>query len=151
MVGEVQDNTRPLPKFFFSVDISDVGEGLAFQEVAGLDVEVEPIEYRSGNSPVFSTIKMPGLKSFGNVTLKKGIFANDNKFWDWMSEIKMNTIMRRTVKVSLLDEAGEPKMVWTLDNAFPTKISGTDLNSQSNEVAVETIEISHEGLAIETP
>ncbi len=136
----------PLPKFHFEVKWdSDV---LSFQEVSGLDTEAQPIEYRSGDNPVFSTIKMPGIQKFGNITMKKGVFKSDNKFWDWYSQIKMNTIKRIAVTISLLDEAGSPTMVWTLANAWPTKITGTDLKSDGNEVAIETIEIAHEGLTI---
>jgi phage tail-like protein len=91
---------------------------------------------------------MPGIKKYGNVTLKKGVFKSDNKFWDWFNQIKMNTIKRVPVTISLLDEAGKPTMVWTLTNAWPTKITGTDLKAEGNEVAVETIEIAHEGLTI---
>jgi phage tail-like protein len=148
MAGEKQDNVWPLPKFYFTVDITDVGTDLPFQEVSGLDVEAQPIEYRAGNSKVFSVIKMPGIVKSGNVTLKKGIFVKDNKFWAWYSEIKLNTVKRRTVTIKLLDEAGAPTMVWTLKNAWPTKITGTDLKSDGNEVAVETLEIAHEGLEI---
>ena len=61
----------------------------------------------------------------------------------------MNTIERKTVTISLLDESGAPTMVWTLNNAWPTKITGTDMKSDGNEVAVETIEVAHEGLKIE--
>lgn len=149
MAGDEQNNIWPLPKFHFSVDITDVGEDLAFQEVSGLEVTSEPIEYRAGNSKVFSTIKMPGIVNTGNVTLKKGIFAKDNRFWDWYSKIKLNTISRQTVTIKLLDEGGNPTMVWTLANAFPTKITGTDLSANGNEVAVESIELAHEGLTIE--
>jgi len=74
---------------------------------------------------------------------------SDNKFWDWFNEIKMNTIARKPVTISLLDEAGAPTMVWTLANAWPTAITGTDLKSDGNEVAIESIEISHEGLTID--
>lgn len=149
MAGESQDNVWPLPKFYFSVDITDVGEDMAFQEVSGLDTESQAIEYRAGNSKVFSTVKMPGLQKTGNVTLRKGVFAKDNKFWDWYSQIKLNTIKRQTVTIKLLDEEGNPTMVWTLANAWPTKITGADLKSDGNEVAVESIEIAHEGLTIE--
>jgi len=92
---------------------------------------------------------MPGLKKSGNVTMKKGVYKGDNKFWDWFNEIKMNTIKRVPVTISLLDEEGAPTMVWTLANAWPTKITGTDLKSDGNEVAIETIEIVHEGVTIE--
>jgi phage tail-like protein len=148
MAGEKQDNVWPLPKFYFSVKVDkDLADG-TFQEVSGLDVEAQIIEYRHGNSPEFSTIKMPGIKKYGNVTLKKGIFVKDNKFWDWFNKIKMNTIERQSVTISLLDEGGSPTMVWTLKNAWPTKITGTDMKSDGNEVAVETLEIAHEGLTI---
>lgn len=137
----------PIPKFHFQVKWDS--EVMSFQEVSGLDIESQPIEYRAGDSPEFSTIKMPGIKKSSNVTMKKGVFKSDNKFWDWFNEIKMNTIKRIPVTISLLDESGSPTMVWTLANAFPTKITGTDLKSDGNEVAIETIEIAHEGITIE--
>jgi len=139
-------NVWPIPKFYFQVKWDS--QVMSFQEVSGLDVEAQPIEYRHGDSPVFSTIKMPGIKKTGNVTMKKGVFKSDNKFWDWFNKIKMNTIKRVPVTISLLDESGAPTMVWTLANAWPTKITGTDLKSDGNEAAIESIEIAHEGLTI---
>jgi phage tail-like protein len=136
----------PLPKFYFQVKWDNAV--MSFQEVSGLDAEAQIIEYRSGDNPVFSTVKMPGLKKSGNVTMKKGVFKSDNKFWLWFDEIKMNTIKRKSVIISLLDEGGNPTMVWTLANAWPTKITGTDLKSDGNEAAIESIEIAHEGLVI---
>jgi phage tail-like protein len=139
-------NIWPMPKFYFEVKWDSAV--MSFEEVSGLDVEAQPIEYRHGDSPAYTTIKMPGLKKYSNVTMKKGVFKGDNKFWDWFNKIKMNTIQRVPVTISLLDEAGKPTMVWTLANAWPTKITGTDLKAQGNEVAIETIEIAHEGLTI---
>ncbi|MBL0701106.1 MAG: phage tail protein [Desulfosarcina sp.] len=139
-------NVWPLPKFYFQVKLDS--EVLSFQEISGLDIEAQPIEYRHGDSPEFSVLKMPGIKKNGTVTMKKGVFKSDKKFWDWFNQIKMNTIKRIPVTISLLDEAGEPTMVWTLANAWPTKISGTDLKADGNEVAIESIEIVHEGLTI---
>jgi phage tail-like protein len=140
------NNVWPLPKFHFQVKWDSAV--MSFEEVSGLDVEAQPIEYRHGDSPVFSALKMPGLKKYGNVTMKKGVFKADNKFWEWFNQIKMNTVKRVPVTISLLDEEGKPTMVWTLANAWPTKVSGTDLKSEGNEVAVETIEIAPEGLTI---
>lgn len=150
MAGEVQDNVWPLPKFYFSVTLGD-DDAVSFQEVEGLESETEVIEYRHGNNPIFAPIKMPGLKKVGNVTMRKGIFVSDSKFWDWYGQIEMNTIERRTVVVNLLDQDGSPKMVWTLNNAFPTKVTGTDLKSEGNEVAVESVEIAYETLSVTTP
>ena len=139
----------PLPSFYFQVEWGS--HIMRFQEVSGLDVEAQIIEYRAGDNPVFSATKMPGLKKSGNVTMKKGVYKSDNKFWAWFSQIKMNTIKRLPVTISLLDEAGGTTMVWTLTNAWPTKITGTDLKSDGNEVAIETIEIVHEGITIDNP
>lgn len=145
--GSAQSQTVwPLPKFHFRVAWDSTV--MSFQEVSGLDVQAEEIKYRHGDSKVFSPIKMPGLKKYGNVTMKKGIFKGDNKFWDWLNQIKMNTIKRVPVTISLLDENGDPTMVWKLTNAWPTKITGTDLKSEDNNVAIESIEIAHEGLEI---
>ena len=147
MAGEAQDKNWPLPKFYFMVDWGST-TNIPFQEVSGLNIEAQPLLYRHGNSPVFSEINMPGIVKNSNVTMKKGVFANDNSFWDWYNKIKMNTIERQNIVIKLLDEGGNPTMTWTLLNAWPTKISSTDLKSNANEVAVESIEIMHEGLTI---
>lgn len=145
--GSKQSTTVwPMPKFHFQVKWDK--EVMSFQEVSGLDIEAQPIEYRHGDSPEFSTIKMPGIKKFGNVTMKKGVFKSDNKFWVWFNQIKMNVIKRVPVTIILLDEAGGTTMTWTLANAWPTKITSTDLKSDGNEVAIESIEVVHEGLTI---
>lgn len=146
--GSKEGATWPMPKFRFEVDLGTELKGVAFQEVSGMDAETQIIEYRKSNSPLFSTEKMPGLAKYGNVTMKRGVFVNDNTFWSWYQEIKLNNIKRRTVIIRLLDEAGKVTMQWTLMNAWPTKITSTDLKSDGNEVAVDTIEIAHEQLII---
>ena len=147
MAGENQSpDIWPMPKFHFQVMWGK--DTMSFQEVSGLDAQSEEIKYRAGDSKVYSVVKMPGLIKFGNVTMKKGIFKGNNKLWEWFKKIKMNTIERTTVTISLLDEGGAETMVWTLKNAWPTKVTGTDLKSEGNEVAIETIEIVHEGLEI---
>lgn len=146
--GSKEGSTWPMPKFRFEVDLGTELKGVAFQEVSGMDKEVQIIEYRHSNSTLFSTIKMPGIAKYGNITMKRGVFVNDNNFWKWMDEIKMNTIKRRTVLIKLLDENGAVTMQWQLNNAWPTKITGTDLKSDANEVAVDTLEIAHEQLIV---
>ena len=80
--------------------------------------------------------------------MKRGIFNNDNIFLSWYSQIKMNTIRRTTVIIRLLDDAGKVAMQWTLNNAWPTKITSYDLKSDGNEIAIETLEIAYEQLII---
>ncbi|MCB0707633.1 MAG: phage tail protein [Saprospiraceae bacterium] len=114
--------------------------------VSGIENQV--IEYRESSNKTFSTVKMPGMVKYGNVTLKRGVFLNDNSFWDWNQQISMNTIERETVLIKLLDENGKAIMQWQLSNAWPTKITITNINSDGNEIAVDTIEIAYEQLVI---
>lgn len=143
---EQSKSTWPLVKFQFAVKIGD--KEAFFEEVTGLSAEIQQIEYRAGDSREFSTVKMPGIKKFGNVTLKKGIFKDDKGFWDLYKKVTMNNFERTTVTISLLDEKGSVAMAWKLANAFPAKITVTDMNADGNEAAVETMELAHEGLTL---
>jgi len=137
----------PLPKFHFQVEWG--GSKIGFTEVSGLDITTEVIEYREGSSPEYSKIKMPGQRKFSNITLKRGTFKSDNEFYLWFNTVSLNTIERRNLTVSLLNENHEPVIVWKVKNAWPTKITPTDLKADGNEVAVESIELAHEGLTIQ--
>ncbi|HYX06081.1 MAG TPA: phage tail protein, partial [Bacteroidales bacterium] len=125
------------------------GNKIGFTEVSGLDITTEVIEYRDGASPEYSKIKMPGQRKFSNITLKRGTFAGDNEFYNWFNTVTLNKIERRDLTISLLNEKHEPVVVWKVKNAWPTKITPTDLKSDGNEVAIETLELAHEGLAIQ--
>lgn len=149
MGGSTENTTWPLPKFYFSV--SGIPGNPVFQEVTGLESETQVIEYRAGQSATFASIKMPGLTKVGNVTMKKGIFKTDATLWTWFSSITMSTITRATIVVNLLDENGTPQYSWSLHNAFPTKITGTDLKSDGNEIAVESLEVAFETMTVSTP
>ncbi len=138
----------PLPVFHFKVDWG--GTKIEFSEVSGLNIEAQVIEYRDGASPEYTMRKMPGIVKYGNITLKRGIFKNDNDYYKWFNTIKMNTIERRDITISLLDEEHNPVMVWKVKKAFPVKIEGPGLKASGNEVAIESMEIAHEGLTIET-
>lgn len=137
----------PLPAFHFRVEWG--GNKLGFSEVSGLNIETQVIEYRDGASREYSTIKMPGIPKYGNITLKRGVIKADNEFYEWLNTTKMNTTERRDLTVSLLDEEHNPVMVWKVKNAWPTKVESPSLKADGNEVAIESIEVAHEGLTIE--
>jgi phage tail-like protein len=146
--GSTQSKSEwPIPKFRFEVSWDSAK--IAFQEVSGLDMEAQVIEYRSGDSPNFAVTKQPGIKKFPDVTMKKGMFKGDKNFTEWFKAITMNTIKRKAVTISLLDEEANALVIWKLSNAWPTKITGTDLKSTANEIAIETIVIAHEGMEVE--
>ena len=140
-------NEYPLPKFHFQVEWG--GSKIGFTEVSGLDVEREVIEYRDGSSKEYSKLKQPGLTKFSNITLKRGSFDKDNDYYDWWSSIKLETVERRDITISLLNEEHEPVVTWKVKNAWPSKVTPTDLKSDDNGIAIETMELVHEGLTIE--
>lgn len=146
MTGEMQDTAWPLPKFYFSV--TGMPGNPVFQEVSGLATDVQAIEYRAGNGGILAPIKMPGLAKVGNITMKKGIFISDQLLWPWFKSITMNTVARSTIVLNLLDQTGKPLYMWTLNNAFPVKLTGTDMKSDGSEVAVESIEVAFETMSI---
>lgn len=137
----------PQVKFHFQVEWG--GTKIGFQEVSGLDMEIEPLEYREGSSLEFSKINMPGMVKYSDVTLKRGVFKSDNEFYAWMNTIKMNKVERRDITISLLDEEHAPVVVWKLKNVWPMKIQSTDLKAMGNEIAIETMVLKHEGLTIQ--
>jgi len=138
----------PLPAFHFQVQWG--GTNIGFSEVAGLTMETQIIEYRDGLSPQYSTIKMPGIPKYANITLKRGIIPADNEFFTWLKTTKLNKVERRDITISLLNEEHEPVMTWKAVNAFPVKVEGPALKATGNEVAIESVELAHEGLTVET-
>ena len=139
--------TYPLPKFHFRVEWG--GSTIGFSEVSGLNIENKVIEYRDGASLEFSKIKMPGMREFSNITLKRGVFKGNNEFHTWLNTIALNKVERRDITISLLDENHEPTVVWKIKNAFPVKVQSTDLKADGSEVAIEQLDIAHEFLVIQ--
>jgi phage tail-like protein len=140
----------PLPKFHFQLDWG--GTRIGFTEVSGLDFETEVIEYREGSSPTYNKTKQPGLTKFSNVTLKRGTFLGDFEYFEQWKKTQLfqegKEKFRRDVTIRLLDEEHQPVISWTLSRAWPSKIQSTDLKADANEVAIETMELVHEGLSI---
>lgn len=137
----------PIPRFHFLVFLGNQN-AIAFQEVSGLDTEYDRIEYRSGNNPQFQAVKMPNIKKYSDITLKKGMFKGDASVFDYFARVKMNTVVKETVVIQLLDEEDKPLFTWTLQNAFPKKVSGTSMNAKTSEVAIEELVLAHEGISM---
>lgn len=146
------ENNYPLTGFHFKVNwIKDNDENVSFSEVSGLSVHTDVIEYRAGSDKEFSTVKMPGLRKFNNVTLKRGSMAADNGFFTWFNSIKNNTVERRDITIHLLNEEHEAVITWNLKQAFPIKYDGGSLNAAKGEVVVESVELAYESFTVERP
>lgn len=148
MEGEKQEGTWPISNFHFQVMVGKTE--ISCQEVSGLDAEVDVIEYRNGNNPSFSVVKMPGLKKYSDITMKKGMFKGDQALYDFFTKIQMNTIERQTITISLIDSDLKTQLfTWTFTNAFPKKVTGASMNAETSDAAFEEIVWAHEGLTME--
>ncbi len=136
-----------LTSFHFTIEWG--GTQISAQEVTGLSLSTELIEYRAGDDPTFIKQKIPGLKSFDNINVKKGMFRGDTEFYEWYTDVQSNPQRRENIVINLLDEEHNPVMSWTIVNAYPIKISGPDLNAENNAVAIESLELAHEGITLE--
>ena len=132
----------PYKNFNFRVEIAGITVA-GFTECTGLSSEVEVIEYREGGDDLVR--KLPGLKKFGNVTLKRGV-TDSLELYEWHRNLLRGQIDRRDGVVILLDNAKKPGTRWKFFNAFPLKYEGPGLNATSNEVAIETLVLCIEGL-----
>lgn len=137
----------PLPRFHFQVDWA--GAKISFTEVTGLVMEREKIEYRHSDSKDFNKIGMPGLVKNNNITLKRGKFEKDFDYNTWFEDVANDRVNgRRDVVIRLLNEKHEPVAAWSATRCFPVKVTAPDLKSDANEIAVESLEIAHEGLKL---
>ena len=134
----------PRVKFRFKLEIDGLEAG-GFSEVSGFDASIEPIEYRKGDMATETPLKVAGLRKYGNITLKKGMIEG-KVLYDWILKGLTGEVERKTVTVSLLDEKQAAVSSWKVINAWPTKYSAPDFNATSNEIAVETLELAHEGM-----
>lgn len=141
-------NNYPLLTNHFQVNWG--GTRTSFSEVSGLSIDHDVVEYRDGSSKDYSVTKMPGIAKYGNITLKRGIVKGDNEFYDWIKTIKPNQVERRDITISLLDEEHNPVVTWQVKKAWPVKLESPFLKADASEVAIESLELAHEGITIQT-
>ena len=137
------DRKDPYAQFNFLVEVEGVTTA-GFTEVSGLTTEQDIVEYREGNEPARAR-KLPGITKFNNITLKRGI-VGDAALWQWRKTTLDGMTERRSGSIVLLDEGRAEVMRWNFFEGWVCKWEGPTLNSTANEVAVETVEICHEGL-----
>jgi phage tail-like protein len=138
--GDIKD---PYVNYNFRVQIDSI-ERAAFQEVSGLTVTIDVIEHREGNNPT-TPRKLPGMAKHSNIVLKWGI-TDDMSLYDWHQEVVNGKLERKNGSIVLMDRAGEEVARWDFVRGWPTKYDGPTLNAEGNDVAIETLELAHEGL-----
>ena len=138
------DRKDPFRGYNFKLEIDGISRN-GFRECSGLDATSDPITYREGNEKVFSSRQLPGQTKYSNIVLKWGI-TDDHSLWDWRKKVIDGKTERKNGSIVLMDEAGEEKLRWNFLAGWPTKWSGPSFNATANEVAIETLEIVHEGV-----
>jgi phage tail-like protein len=145
-MAETSSRNDPYAAFNFLVEIDGVTVA-GFSECSGLSSETDPIEYREGKENI-TVRKLPGLVKYSNITLKRG-FTQGKELWQWRKQVLDGKTQRRSGTVTLLDEGRKPALRWNFREGWPRKLDGPTLNAKTNEVAIETLEIAHEGLVVE--
>lgn len=142
MAGERKD---PFRAFNFKLEMDGVTKA-GFRECSGLDASTDPVDYREGQDKGNIARKLTGLNKHANIVLKRGV-TDDHSLWDWRKKVIDGKTDRQHGSIVLCDETGEEKVRWNFVEGWPTKWTGPTFNATSNEVAIETLEIVHEGLA----
>jgi len=143
---QAQNRTDAAPSFVFRVEIAGADVGF-FRSVSGLGVENEVVEFREGGSDVIH--KLPGAKKFPNIVLKRG-FTGSTGLFNWVNSFK-NTGSRIDGTIIMLSTSLTEVVRWQFHNGFPTKWEGPEFDASKSEVAIETLEIAHEGLTMVKP
>jgi len=136
----------PLASFNFIINIEGVTAG--FSEVGGLTTETDVVEYRNGDEDI-TVRKIPGKRKYTNLSFKRGYCVNAKDLWEWRKSVIEGRTQRRSGTITLLDESRKPAMIWHFFEAWPNKWAGPAFNAKNNDIAIEELELAHEGLALE--
>src|SRR5262245_27783842 len=142
--GERRD---PCRSFNFQREIDNIPSG-AFSECSGLTAEGDAVDYREGADLQPNVRKQVGLRKVTNIMLKRG-YTQDKPLWDWYTNIHNGVADRRNVTIILMNEERKAVLRWHAENAWINKIEGPSFKASGNEVAIESVELIHEGLTIE--
>jgi phage tail-like protein len=133
----------PYRNFNFLVEIGGIAEA-RFSDCTGVGASTDPIEYREGGDNT-TVRKLPGLTKYDNIVLKRGL-TDSRDLHDWYRDVIRGKVDRRDGSIVVLDLDGREKVRWNFFNAWPAKWDGPDLSAKGNEVAIETLELAHEGI-----
>ena len=142
------DRADPFGGYNFRVEIDGITRA-GFKSCSGLEISQNAGTYREGADKSLIVRKIPGLVTTSDVTLARGI-TNDSELWQWRKKIGSGTVDRRNMSIVLVDETGKDVIRWNLRNCWPTKWTGPSLDATSDELAIETLVIAHEGLEVDT-
>jgi phage tail-like protein len=129
--------------FLVTFELSSQTDDTRFQEVTGLDVEMEMENFTEGGQNRF-TWQLPKRSRYSDITLKRGMFFGSQVI-KWCRDALENfSFAPANVHISLLNENHEPVMTWYVINAIPKRWSVSGLNAQDNSIMIESITLSYQ-------
>ncbi|MBM7116688.1 phage tail protein [Archangium primigenium] len=137
-----------LATYNFKVELGGITRA-GFKECSGLESTIGAVKYREGTDPTLAQRQLPGLQSVSNIVLKRGI-SQDNALWEWHKQAIEGKVTRRDISIVLRDDQGNDKIWWNVKNCWPTKWSGPTLDATSESTAIETLELAHEGISVQS-
>ncbi|WP_329311146.1 phage tail protein [Streptomyces sp. NBC_01262] len=141
------DRIDPYFGYNFSVELDGITRA-GFRECSGLESSQNAAEYREGTDANLAPRKIPGLNTYGDITLSRGL-TNDSKLWEWRQKVMKGTVERHNVSITLLDQQGSPRVTWNLFECWPKSWSGPTLNATSDEIAVEQLTLACERIEVD--
>jgi phage tail-like protein len=142
-----QRRDDPYLNFNFRVEIDGL-EVAGFSEVQVPEGRIEAVAYREGTDRSSAARLLPGRVEWEPVVLRRG-FAGDPALFEWWNELVQGNLSRKNVAIVLLDEQRRDVARWLVRRAWPSKLVGPDLRGLGNEVAIDTLELSHEGVELD--
>ena len=137
----------PYANYRFRVEIDGIVKA-GFNEVQGLNITVEVVEYREANEPTTTIHLLPGLTHYGPLILRFGATDDSQEMWDWIEQVlegKMD-LARRNMSIIIVDSEGNDAIRYNLSEAWPSGWSLDKLNSVGRSIAIEELIIQYEGL-----
>jgi phage tail-like protein len=137
----------PLTGYHFYLEIDGITQAI-FREASGISSESQVIEYKEADKQGKTVIKkVPGVLKWGDITLKRGV-TDLLELWEWRKQIEDGYVEtnRKNGSIVLYNQKNEEVARWNFERAWPTKMTGPQLNANNNDIALEEITIAHEGI-----
>jgi phage tail-like protein len=150
-----QKMSYPLPVYNYRVEID--GTTMSFSEVSGLSIAYEATTYKESpgpdDNPGPKLIQMPAQATPPTITLKRGIIRGDRmiELYEWLSSVEFNLVDKKDITINLCDEKGETVIIWKVINAFPKKLDAPSFTADSNDAAIESMELGADDIKVSKP
>jgi phage tail-like protein len=137
----------PYSGYNFAVELDGITRA-GFTECSGLETSQTVVDYREGTDRQLSVRKLPGLNTYSDITLSRGV-TSDSKLWEWREKAMRGTVERHDISITLLDDMGESRVTWNLFECWPSTWTGPSMNATADEIAIEQLTLTCERVEVD--